>query len=164
MLTHVLETPVQGAAPGAAQRRGLPGAPTSEHYGRPALSTRGLREKNLQTPPRLSFPQQPWGATSPGRPWWSQAGPRQEFPPKALCHPPNLGSMFTFSFECQQRGALQEAPVGAGGALGRVLSTVPCPPLHGREEGLPGQAGPQSRHYGCLTGRLTEDACGLFRL
>ena len=50
--------------------------------------------------------------------------------------------MFTFSFKCQQRGSLQEAPVWAGGA-GSGVFTLSGSHLHpGGEIHLPGKAGP----------------------
>ena len=63
---------------------------------------------------------------------WSQAGisPRGSPCHPTPLHPQILGSVFTFSFECQRGGA------GLGGALERLcLLTLSCPHLHpqGRE-------------------------------
>lgn len=62
--------------------------------------------------------------------------------------------MFTFSFECQQRGSLPEAPVRAGGP-GRVVFPLSCPHLHpGERSTSQGRWVPQSCHYRCLTERV----------
>lgn len=128
------------------------------------LSPCGLSEENppppFLTPSSLFLPQQPGGVLPPPRPWWSQAGPRQGFPLRAFPATPHpatpkiLGSMFTFSFECQQRGSLPEAPVRAGGP-GRVVFPLSCPHLHpGERSTSQGRWVPQSCHYRCLTERV----------
>lgn len=127
------------------ERRGSSQAAlTSEHYGSPP--TRGPSEKTLlQTPTPGSPSPSSLGGRFPRRPWWSQAGPGQECPLWALsATPPQiLGSMFTFSFECQQRGTLQEAPAWAGGALGRVSRLLsPVPAFRGERRAPPGRRGP----------------------
>lgn len=109
--------PGLGARPGAAEEEVRPGGSDLRTLRKaPSLLADSVRRR----PPPLShpllslfLPQQPGGAfplphTPSSRPWGSQAGPRQEFPLQGSpCYPTPaipkiLGSMFTFSFECQQ--------------------------------------------------------------
>lgn len=149
VLTHVLEAP---HVPGAAQRRGLPVALTSEHYGRPALSTSGLSEKNLtdSRPPRLSFPQQPEGCDplkTLAEPSWSQAG----ISPLGSLPPPKSGfNVYLLIRMPATRGPAGGPHVGRWGTgEGLVDRPLPSPP---RARGGPaGQVGPRPHHHGCLT-------------
>lgn len=101
--------------------QGPPAAVTSEHYvpARPPLpaTQRGAPQPSPPTP--QSLPRAAGGAIQ------SQAGVRRGLPAP---HPPTLGSMFTFSFGCQQRGSPRGPQTGCGGWEGLV--SCPCPPHH----------------------------------
>lgn len=121
--------PGPGAGPGAAEKGEVgPGGFDLRTLRKAPLSAGGLSERTpLSNPPLKPVPPPAaWGRRPPSGPWWGQSGPGRNFPvglslsPHTLPPPKILGSMFTFSFECQQRGCLLEAPVWAGGA-GRVL-------------------------------------------
>ena len=84
---------------------------------------------------------------------WSQAGisPRGSPCHPTPLHPQILGSVFTFSFECQRGGA----GLGGGGA-GKVVFTYPLLPSPSPPgERSTSHQGRQSKsrhcHYGCLT-------------
>lgn len=156
--------PGPGTRPGAAEEGVRPGGfDLRTLWKAPSLLVDSVRRR----PPLFPIPSSvcsfpislgvPPPPTPSSRPWWSQAGPRKEFPLRGSpCGPTPaipkiLGSMFTFSFKCQQRGSLQEAPVWAEGA-GRGCLLFPALTFtQGERYTSQGRRVPQSRHYGCLT-------------
>lgn len=138
---------LEGAGPGAAERRGSgPGALASEHYGRPSpLPADSVRRPSHgPPPPACASPGSLGGAcVSPlgPPPSGSRAGlsPPGSLRHPAPCRPPDPGSMFTFSFECQQRGSLQEVPVGRQGP-GKSHTCAPLSSPPRARGGPPGQA------------------------
>lgn len=120
-------------------------------------------------PPVCSFPSS-LGVPSPlpqqtlVEPRGSQAGISPGALPATPHHSPNLGFSVYF--------LIQMPAGGGGGGWGRLGGRwkgcvyLPSPALtftpRGEKHLPPGQAGPESRHYGCLTECLTECACGVF--
>lgn len=158
---------LQAWAPGQVlqRRRSGQAALASEHYGKaPSLLADSVEKTPPLSHPLLSLflPQQPGGAfplphTPSSRPWGSQAGPRQEFPLRALTcyptprHPQNLGFNVYFLIRMPASRGASGRPQCEQGALEGGYLFSPALTFTQGEIHLPGKAGPQSRHYGCLT-------------
>lgn len=151
VLVHVSELPPppdQSTGPGAAERRGVGPGSSDLRTLRKAPSLLVDSVKRRPFPVFLS--QQPGGATSPGRAWWSQASPTQAgISPWALpatpypVTPKSWVQCLLSHSNASNEGVSRRLLCGrGGGALGRVVSTPSSPCLRLVTGGPPRAGGP----------------------